>query len=72
MKLDDQIKLLDAEIKWCIEHPDDAFHKEYRKGFVNGLIQAKYLLTSAVRVTRPGYEHMTRPPGGSHDAHAKR
>ena len=38
------IEILNKEIKWCNEHPDKAFHKEYRKGFINGLIQAKYLI----------------------------
>jgi len=46
MKLDieDIIKILDKELKWCFDNPDKTFHKEYRKGFTNGLIQAKYLM----------------------------
>ena len=41
------IQILDKEIKWCIDNPNEAFHAEYRKGFINGLIQAKYLITEA-------------------------
>ena len=41
---DDLAQLIDQEIRWCIDNPDKALHKEYQKGFINGLIQAKYLL----------------------------
>ena len=44
MKTRDIIQIIDKELNWCIENPDEAFHTEYRKGFVNGLIQAKYLI----------------------------
>ena len=43
------IKLIDSEIKWCEENPTKAFSKEYRKGFINGLIQAKYLIDNLQR-----------------------
>jgi len=42
--LKDVMKILDSEIMWCEKHPEKAFTKEYRKGFINGLIQAKYLI----------------------------
>lgn len=38
------IEVIGKEIKWCIEHPDDNLSADYRKGFVNGLIQARYLV----------------------------
>lgn len=41
------MQALNGEILWCEQNPDKAFHAEYRKGFVNGLIQAKYLITGA-------------------------
>ena len=46
LNLRDIIQVIDEELKWCLKHPDKAFHKEYRKGFMNGLIQAKYLIGS--------------------------
>lgn len=44
---DEIMQVLNDEIMWCEKNPDKAFHAEYRKGFVNGLIQAKYLITGA-------------------------
>ena len=44
LELKDVIEILNTEINWCIDNPDKAFHKDYRKGFTNGLIQAKYLI----------------------------
>jgi hypothetical protein len=41
------MQALGAEIAWCEAHPDKAFHAEYRKGFVNGLIQARYLIAAS-------------------------
>lgn len=38
------IQAINSEILWCEKYPGPAFHAEYRKGFVNGLIQAKYLI----------------------------
>lgn len=46
----DAIQVLEKEIKWCIDNPDSAFHPEYRKGFVNGLIQAKYLVSELAKL----------------------
>lgn len=50
IKLEDIMEILNAEIKWCNEHPDKAFHTEYRKGFINGLIQSKYLINEFAEV----------------------
>ena len=44
LKVKEIMQILDNEIEWCNENPDKAFHKEYRKGFINGLIQAKYII----------------------------
>lgn len=44
---DEIMRILNKEIEWCNENPDSAFHAEYRKGFINGLIQAKYLISEA-------------------------
>lgn len=38
------MQAINSEILWCEKYPDPAFHAEYRKGFINGLIQAKYLI----------------------------
>jgi hypothetical protein len=45
LKYAEIIQVLENEIKWCLDNPDKAFSAEYRKGFINGLIQAKYLTT---------------------------
>ena len=39
-------KILEAEIEWC-EKNDGAMPAEYRKGFVDGLKQAVYLINAA-------------------------
>lgn len=44
MTEDEITHLLGEEILWCERNPDSAFHPEYRKGFVNGLIQARYIV----------------------------
>ena len=44
MDKSDIIKMLDAEIRWCFDNPDEKLSKDYRKGFTNGLVQAKYLM----------------------------
>ena len=41
----DIMQVIDSEILWCEKNPDKAFTSEYRKGFVNGLIQSKYLIS---------------------------
>lgn len=44
------IQVVDKELRYCLENPDMAFHREYRKGFQNGLIQAKYLITQLATI----------------------
>ena len=44
MNKKDLINLINYEILWCEKHPDKTIHKEYQKGFIKGLIQAKYLI----------------------------
>lgn len=41
-----EIKLLEKEIDWCLEHPARNLSKDFQKGFVFGLKQAINLLTS--------------------------
>lgn len=38
------MQAIDAEISWCEEHPEHAPTKEYGRGFINGLIQARLLI----------------------------
>jgi hypothetical protein len=44
LSVEDIVQLIDKEILWCERNPDKALHSEYSKGFVNGLLQAKYLI----------------------------
>lgn len=41
------LAVIEAEILWCNQNPDKAFTAEYRKGFINGLVQARLLITKA-------------------------
>lgn len=50
LKLSEIMEILNKELKWCIDNPDNAFHNEYRKGFQNGLIQAKYLISELAKL----------------------
>lgn len=45
LKYIEVIDTLEEETKYCIDNPDKAFSTEYRKGFINGLIQAKSMVT---------------------------
>jgi len=47
------IDALNREIIWCNDNPDKAFTAEYRKGFVNGIIQSKYIIGEIKRIS-PG------------------
>lgn len=63
MQLDEIMQVLNKEIKWCNENPDPAFHAEYRKGFINGLIQAKYLISEVSKTSkREAGKERTPPP----------
>jgi len=44
------IQAINQEILWCIDNPDRTYHKEYRKGFINGLVQAKYIITEIYKM----------------------
>ena len=55
-QIKDIMQILDKEIIWCEKHPDNTFHKEYRKGFINGLIQAKYLISELSKLGMKLYD----------------
>ena len=45
---DDLLNVLDQEIKWSKDHVDDSgfnLTKEFAKGFIEGLEQARYIVT---------------------------
>jgi hypothetical protein len=44
--------LIEREVIWCEENPDSAFSDEYRKGFINGLVQSRLLVSEADRLLR--------------------
>ena len=46
------MQILGKEIMWCEENPDRVLSAEYRKGFINGLIQARNLIGEANRQVR--------------------
>ncbi len=58
MNLEDKLlyEVIDKELRWCFEHPDPTLKAEYRKGFTNGLIQAKYLIQQIADAMRRGEE----------------
>lgn len=46
--LQQQMQLLDSEIKWCEKNPlPDVVDEQFRQGFIAGLRQAKRLLLDA-------------------------
>ena len=44
LKLKDIEQILDKEIEWCRDYPNKTRSRQYRTGFIGGLIQAKYLI----------------------------
>ena len=50
MRWSDVMNLLDQEIEWCIENPTCIVDKKYANGFIDGLKQAKYLITRAYKI----------------------
>lgn len=48
------MKVIDSEIRWCEANPDKNLSPDYRDGFVNGLIQAKYLLNGIAQSNQQG------------------
>lgn len=47
LSVEQQITLLQNEINWCLDHPDDTLNKDQQMGFVNGLRQAQTLIEAA-------------------------
>ena len=43
------LSVIDKEVVWCEKHPLKTLTKEYREGFIKGLMQAKYLLLKIKR-----------------------
>jgi hypothetical protein len=39
------IALIESEMKWCENNPDNELTEDFRQGFIAGLIQAKMILT---------------------------
>lgn len=38
------IALIESEMRWCKDNPDDELTEDFRQGFIAGLIQAKMIL----------------------------
>ena len=55
------LRMLDREIAWCKAHPDTVLSREYQDGFIKGLAQAKYLISTANRNLVNLYDHLTLP-----------
>lgn len=57
LRYSELIQVLENEIRWCVANPDKGFNTEYNKGFINALIQAKYLVTQFTHLNKkePGY-----------------
>jgi len=57
LKYAELIQLFENEIRWCITNQDKGFSPEYNKGFINALIQAKYLVSQLAHLDKkgPGY-----------------
>lgn len=70
MQLNEIMQVLNKEIEWCNENPDTAFHAEYRKGFINGLIQAKYLISEVSNMSNEKKDYAKKHLAG-HLAEAK-
>lgn len=49
MKKKEIIEVLEHEIKWCETHPEN-MPEDWRKGFINGLKQAKRLVKAIITV----------------------
>lgn len=46
------IEIIDNEIKWCNKNDDKALSSDFKKGFTNGLIQAKYLIHEVFEIDK--------------------
>jgi len=45
--VDDLPRIIQKEINWCLDHPDETLSHDAQFGFMNGLRQAQYLLRKA-------------------------
>jgi hypothetical protein len=45
-------QIIDGEIKWRKEHPEEAPRPDYAAGFIKGLEQVKYLIDAASAALR--------------------
>ncbi len=43
-------KILQQEINWCLDHPDNELNLDQQMGFMNGLRQAEYLIRMAENI----------------------
>jgi len=43
------VQLIEKEINWCLDNPATNLSKDFQKGFVAGLKQAKYLATTKLK-----------------------
>ena len=51
-----EIQVIDSEIKWCEANEVVGISTEFRKGFVEGLIQAKYLINTMNEATENSFD----------------
>lgn len=58
LRYSEVIEIFEKEIKWCIDNPDKGFNAEYNKGFINALIQAKYLVTQLAQLNKKEIGYM--------------
>jgi hypothetical protein len=42
--LDEIMQVINQEIQWCYQNPDEELSADYQVGFIKGLEQAKYFL----------------------------
>jgi hypothetical protein len=52
LKLQEAVDILQAEIVWCLDHPDKELSKDAQMGFMNGLRQAQYIIKTAENAVR--------------------
>lgn len=43
-----EVKLIEKEIEWCLEHPPTNLSKDFQKGFVSGLKQAINIIIASL------------------------
>lgn len=51
MKTKEMIELIQSEIIWCLDHPDETLSHDAQFGFMNGLRQAQYIIRGTKRTT---------------------